>query len=68
VALAKKCDEYARIINFSTLTRKETKYFYKGIYKPSIGYPLSTAYFNETELGKIQTKVHQAMITHCGYK
>jgi hypothetical protein len=51
----------------STLTRKETKYFYEGIYKPSVGYPLSTTYFKEKELEKIQAKAHQAMITHCGY-
>jgi hypothetical protein len=66
-ALAKKCDEYARIINCSILTRRETKYFYEGIYKPSVGYPLPTTYFTEKELEKIQAKSHQAMITHCGY-
>jgi hypothetical protein len=66
-ALTKKCNDYARIINCSTLTRRETKYFYEGIYKPSVGYPLPTTYFTEKELDKIQAKAHQAMITHCGY-
>jgi hypothetical protein len=66
-ALTKKCEEYARIINCSILTRRETKYFYEGIYKPSVGYPLPTTYFREKELERIQTKAHQAMITHCGY-
>jgi hypothetical protein len=67
-ALAKKCKEYARIINCSTLTRRETKYFYEGIHKPSVGYPIPTTYFTAKELNKIQAKAHQAMITHCGYK
>jgi hypothetical protein len=66
-ALKKKCDDFARIINCSTLTRKETKYFYEGIYKPSVGYSLPTTYFTEKELEKIQSKAHQAMITHSGY-
>jgi hypothetical protein len=66
-ALANRCDEYARIFNCSTLTWKKTKYFYEGIYKPSVRYPLPTTFFKEKELEKIQSKVHQAMITHCGY-
>jgi hypothetical protein len=66
-SIEKKCSEYARIINCSSLTRKETKYFYEGIYKPSVGYPLPTTYFTEKELDKVQTKAHQAMVTHCGY-
>jgi ribonuclease HI len=66
-SLTKKCGDYARIINCSTLTRRETSYFYEGIYKSSVGYPLPLTYFNEKELEKIQAKAHQAMITHCGY-
>lgn len=65
--LMRKCNGYARTINCSTLTRKETSYFYEGIYKPSVGYPLPTTYFKESELEKIQAKAHQAMVTHSGY-
>jgi hypothetical protein len=55
-SLAKKCDEYARIINCSSFTRKETKYCYEGIYKASVGYPLPTTYFTEKELEKNKPK------------
>jgi hypothetical protein len=66
-ATKRKCDEFARIINCSTLTRKETRYFYEGIYKPSVGYPLPITYFKAKELEKMQAKAHTAMITHCGF-
>jgi hypothetical protein len=55
------------VINCSHLTRKETKIFYEGIYKPSIGYPLSITYFSFKELDKTQKKAHEAMVTHCGF-
>jgi hypothetical protein len=66
-ALMSKCATFARVINCSYLTRKETKYFYDGIYKPCVGYSLPLTYFKFQELDKIQRKVHEAMITHCGF-
>ena len=66
-ALQKKCNDYGRVINCSQLTRKDTKCFYEGIYKPSVGYPLPMTYFTFEELAKIQAQAHQAMVTHCGF-
>lgn len=66
-ALQQKCANYAKVINCSHLTQNETKYFYEGIYKTSVGYPLPITYLTFQELDKIQSKAHQAMITHCGY-
>jgi hypothetical protein len=66
-SLKEKCDTFARVINCSHLSRKETKCFYKGIYKPSVGYPLPITYFTFSELDTIQQKAHTAMVTHCGF-
>jgi hypothetical protein len=66
-ALLNKCTTFARVINCSNLTRKETKYFYEGIYKPSVGYSLPLTYFKLQELDTIQRKAHEAMVTHIGY-
>ena len=66
-ALRRKCDDYARVINCSKLSRKGTQVFYQAIYRLSIGYPLPMCYFKEEELKKLQQKAHTAMLTHSGY-
>ena len=66
-ALQAKCDDYARIINCSRLSRRGTQVFYQAIYRLSVNYPLPVCYFSFKELDKIQRKVHQAMVSGSGF-
>ena len=66
-ALQRKCDDYARVINCSRLSRRGTQVFYQAIYRLSVGYPLPMCYFKQDELAKLQRKAHTAMLTHSGY-
>jgi len=66
-ALTKKCKEYAKVINCSQLTRRETQLFYQAIYRLSVEYPLPVCYFTFKELDSIQKPSHRAMVSHCGY-
>jgi hypothetical protein len=66
-ALQAKCDDYARVINCSKLSRRGTQVFYQAIYRLSVNYPLPVCYFTFKELDKIQRKVHQAMVSGCGF-
>ena len=65
--LLKKCNEFARIITCSHLTRKETQCFYWAIYRLSANYALPTTYFTAKELNKIQAKSHAAFLSKSGY-
>jgi hypothetical protein len=65
--LEAKCNEFAKIINCSHLSRKETQCFYWAIYRLSANYALPTAYFSKKELKKLQSKSHTAMVTKSGY-
>ena len=66
-ALQAKCDDFARVINTSQLSKRESRVFYQAIYKLSVGYVLPVSYFTFDELDKIQRKAHRAMVSHCGY-
>ena len=66
-ALMKKCNDYARVINCSRLSRRGTQVFYQAIYRLSVGYPLPVCYFTFKELDKIQRKAHQAILSHSGF-
>jgi ribonuclease HI len=66
-ALKAKCDQHARAITCSHLTRIEAKRYYLAIYETSVGYPLHTCYFTFKELDAIQSKAHQAMLAKMGY-
>ena len=65
--LKDKCDDFARVINCSSLTRHDTSIFYRAIYNLSVGYPLPTCYFSFAELDRIQSKAHRAFVSNCGY-
>ena len=66
-ALQVKCDDYARVINCSRLSRRGTQVCYQAIYRLSVGYPLPVCYFTFDELDKIQRKAHGAMVSHSGF-
>ena len=66
-ALRIKCDDYARVINCSCLSRRGTQVCYQAIYRLSVGYPLPVCYFTFDELDKIQRKAHGAMVSHSGF-
>jgi len=65
--LLHKCNEFARVISCSHLTRRETQVFYWSIYRLSVGYALPTCHFSQKQLHTIQTKAHRTMVAHSGY-
>ena len=65
--LKQKCDNFAKVINCSHLTRSETACFYWAIYRLSANYVLPSTYFTEDELSKIQGKAHSSMVERSGY-
>ena len=65
--LQAKCDEYARVVNCSNLSRRGAQVFYQAIYRLSVGYPLSACYFSKQELDTIQKKAHTALLRKSGY-
>ena len=66
-ALQTKCNDYARVINCSRLSRRGTQVFYQAIYRLSVGYPLPVCYFSFKELDTIQKRAHSAMVSHSGF-
>ena len=66
-AIQRKCDDYARVINCSKLSRRGTQVFYQAIYRLSVNYPLPVCYFTEEDLNKLQRKAHTAMLRRMGY-
>jgi hypothetical protein len=65
--LLSKCNDFARNVNTSHLTRGETKRLYWSIYRLSANYALPTCHFTFKELNKIQKKSHSAMVSKSGY-
>lgn len=65
--LLKKANKFAKQVNCSRLTRRETQCMYWAIYKTSVGYALPMCHFTKEELDKIQAKAHVAMLTKSGY-
>ena len=51
-AITSKCNDYARVINCSQLSRRGTQVFYQATYRLSVGYPLPVCYFKFKELDK----------------
>ena len=66
-ALQARCDDYARVINCGSLSRRGTQVFYQAIYRLSVNYPLPVCYFTIKELNKIQQRAHKAMVSGCGF-
>ena len=66
-ALKKRCDDYARVVRCSRLSRRAVQVFYQSIYRLSVNYPLPVCYFTFKELDGIQKNAHIAMIQGCGY-
>ena len=46
--LKTKCDEFAKVVNCSTLDRHESLIFYRHIYIPSAAYPLCTTFLQNS--------------------
>ena len=61
--LKAKCNHFAKVIQSSHLTRRETQVFYWSIYRLSANYVLPSTYFTKDELSKIQSTSHSAMIS-----
>ena len=66
-SLARKCTDYARVVNCSKLSKRATQVFYQSIYRLSVGYPLPMCYLTFDELDKIQKKAHLAIVTSSGF-
>ena len=66
-ALLKKCNDYARVINCSQLSRRGVQVFYQAIYRLSVTYPLPVCYFSFEQLDRLQRRAHRAIVNGCGY-
>ena len=65
--LKKKCDNHARIVTTSALTRREAWTYYFSMYLTSPGYPLQLSHFSPAQLHKLETKSLPAIISKCGF-
>ena len=65
--LKKKCDDHARIVSTSAMTRREAFTYYYSMYLTSPGYPLPLCHFSPSELHSLETKSLPAMIAKCGF-
>ena len=65
--LKTKCDNHARIVTTSALTRREAWTYYFSMYLTSPGYPLPMSHFSPAQLHKLETKSLPAIIAKCGF-
>lgn len=65
--LKKKCDDHARIISTSAMTRQEAWTYYFAMYLTSPGYPLPLSHFSPQQLRDMEKKSLPALIAKCGY-
>jgi hypothetical protein len=65
--LKKNCDNHARIVSSSAMTRQESWTYYFSMYLTSPGYPLPLSHFSPSELHALETKSLPAMIARCGF-
>ena len=65
--LKKKCDNHARIVSTSAMTRREAFTYYYSMYLTSPGYPLPLCHFSPTELHSLETKSLPAILAKCGF-
>ena len=65
--LKAKCDDHARIVSSSALSRREAWTYYFSMYLTSPGYPLPLCHFTPKELHKLETKSLPSLISKCGF-
>ena len=65
--LKKKCDNHARIVSTSALTRRDAWTYYFSMYLTSPGYPLPLSHFSPDQLHDLETKSLPALIAKCGF-
>ena len=65
--LKKKCDNHARIVSASALSRREAWTYYFSMYLTSPGYPLPLSHFTPAALHKLESKSLPAIISKCGF-
>ena len=65
--LKQKSDAVTQFLWSVPLRREETRLFYNACYLPSIGYPLTSTYFEYDQLDKIQRKAMSIIVARCGY-
>ena len=65
--LKTKCDNHARIVSTSALTRRDAWTYYFSMYLTSPGYPLQLSHFSPAQLHKLETKSLPAIISKCGF-
>jgi hypothetical protein len=67
LVLKKNCDNHARIVLSSAMTRQESWTYYFSMYLTSPGYPLPLSHFSAPELHALETKSLPALIARCGF-
>ena len=65
--LLKKCQDHARIISTSALTRREAWTYYFSMYLTSVSYPLPVCHFTFKQLEELEKQFLPAMIAKCRY-
>jgi len=65
--LLQKCNDFAKVVNSSSLSRHDSLIFYRHIYIPSVSYPLSSTAFTEKQMDAIQRRANRSLSQSCGY-
>jgi hypothetical protein len=65
--LKTKCDNHARIVTTSAMTRSEAWTYYFSMYLTSPGYSLPLSHFSPPELYSLETRSLPALITKIGF-
>ena len=65
--LLTQCQNHARIISTSALTRREAWTYYFSMYLTSVGYSLPVCHFTFKQLEELEKQILPAIIAKCGY-
>jgi len=65
--LLQKCNDFAKVVNSSALSRHDSLIFYRHIYIPSVSHPLSSTFFTEKQMDAIQRCSNWSLSQSCGY-
>ena len=65
--LLKKCNNHARIVSTSALTRQEGRTYYFSKYLTSVSYPLPVCHFQPAQLHKLEKKILPTIFARCGF-
>jgi len=65
--LSQICKDTARVLNCRNVTKTDANLYRLILYKPSVGYSLSTTWFSFKDLKNIQAPAHRAIAAASGY-